>query len=151
MNQDFNCFIKFPRDPYGRYVRFKVDLVETPDADDITGIFTVTDITEQILSERILHRLTVVGCDLVVDVDLFHDSYTVLNSGRREAGDVPEPSGCHSRQIDYMLKAQVVPRDKEQVAKMLESGYILEQLQKEESYSFHYSIIGEQGDILTKT
>ncbi|MFR3755542.1 MAG: hypothetical protein ACLTW9_30725 [Enterocloster sp.] len=26
-------------------------------------------------------RLTVVGCDLVVDVDLFHDSYTVLNSG----------------------------------------------------------------------
>ncbi len=34
---------------------------------------------------------------------------------------------------------------------MLESGYILEQLQKEESYSFHYSIIGEQGDILTKT
>ena len=33
---------------------------------------------------------------------------------------------------------------------MLESGYILEQLQKEESYSFHYSIIGEQGDILTK-
>ena len=149
VNQDFNCFIKFPRDPYGRYVRFKVDLVETPDADDITGIFTVTDITEQILSERILHRLTVVGCDLVVDVDLFHDSYTVLNSGR-EAGDVPEPSGCHSRQIDYMLKAQVVPRDKEQVAKMLESGYILEQLQKEESYSFHYSIIGEQGDILTK-
>lgn len=54
------------------------------------------------------------------------------------------------RQIDYMLKAQVVPRDKEQVAKCWNPGTSWNSLQKEESYSFHYSIIGEQGDILTK-
>ena len=149
VNQDVNCFIRLPRDSYGRYVRFKVDLLETPDTGDITGIFTVTDITEQVISERILHRMTVVGCDMVIDVDLFRDRYMLLNSGK-EAEDVPGPSGCHSRQVDYMLKVQVVPRDKEHAARMMEPGYILEQLKKEDSYSFHYSIIGEQGDILTK-
>ncbi len=31
-------------------------MIEAPDSGDITGILTVTDITEQTISDRILHR-----------------------------------------------------------------------------------------------
>ena len=37
-----NCLIK-----RGKYVQFQVDLVEAPDTGDLTGILTVTDITEE--------------------------------------------------------------------------------------------------------
>ena len=147
--QILECFIQLPSEPRGRFVQFKVNLVETPDTGDITGILTVTDITEQTLSDRILHRLSIATCDLVVDVDLPQDRYTVL-TGNDGAGDVPLPHGRHSEQIDYMLQHQVVAKDKERCTEMLEPEYMLARLEKDGAYSFPYSILGEKGDILTK-
>lgn len=144
-----NCFIQLPRERHGRYVKFKVSLVETPDTGDITGILTVTDITEQIISERILHRLSVASCDLVIDVDLLQDRYKIL-SGELAAEDNQETKGKHSDRMAYMLQKQVVPRDKTQVEKLMDPSYMLDRLEKQGSYAFHYSILGETGEILTK-
>ena len=47
------CFIKLPNQKAGKYVQFKVVLVETPDTRDITGILTVTDITETKIPKNI--------------------------------------------------------------------------------------------------
>ena len=44
----------------------------------------------------------------------------------------------------------IVPRDKEHVTKMLAGAYMMEHLKRENSYSFHYSITDEKGDVLTK-
>ncbi|WP_418703973.1 PAS domain-containing protein [Anaerotruncus massiliensis (ex Liu et al. 2021)] len=142
-------FVRLPKEKRGRYVRFKVNLVETPDTGDVTGILTVTDITEQTISERILRRLSVAGSDLVVDVDVPEDRYRVLN-GEMDAGDIPAQEGRHSDRIAYMLQKQVVPRDREQVKTLLDPDYIMERLQREDSYSFHYAIFGERGEVLTK-
>ena len=142
-------FVRLPKEKRGRYVRFKVNLVETPDTGDVTGILTVTDITEQTISERILRRLSVAGSDLVVDVDVPEDRYRVLN-GEMDAGDIPAQEGRHSDRIAYMLQKQVVPRDREQVKTLLDPDYIMERLQREDSYSFHYAILGERGEVLTK-
>ena len=54
-------------------------MVETPDTGDVTGILTVTDGTEQAISERILRQLSVTGHDFIVDVDLLRDRYTILS------------------------------------------------------------------------
>lgn len=143
------CFIKLPKETGGRYAEFKVNLVETPDTGDITGILTVTDITEQTISERILHHLSLASYDLVVDVDLIHDHYCVLNTDTAFA-DIPEKEGRHSDRVAYMLAEQVVPRDREQVARLLEPEYMYNRLRKDGTYSFPYSIVGEKGDILTK-
>ena len=143
------CFVQLPREEHGRYVQFKVNLVETPDTGDITGILTVTDITEQVLSERILRKLSVSNCDLVADVDLLRDRYQVI-SGEMAAEDVQQTVGRHSDRIAFMLEKQVVPRDQAQVEKLLNSDYILERLQREDTYAFHYSILGDQGEVYTK-
>ena len=142
-------FVKLPKERRGRYVRFKVNLVETPDTGDVTGILTVTDITEQTISERILRRLSLAGSDLVVDVDIPEDRYRVLN-GEMDAGDIPAREGRHSDRIAYMLQKQVVPRDCEQVETLLDPAYIMKRLRVEDSYSFHYAILGERGEVLTK-
>ncbi|MDC0700536.1 PAS domain-containing protein, partial [Blautia wexlerae] len=93
--QILKCFIKLPREPHGRYVQFKVNLVETPDTGDITGVLTVTDITEQTISDRILHQLSVTSYDYVIDLNLTEDSFTVLTCSRN-AQCTPPSHGCHS-------------------------------------------------------
>ena len=64
---ELDCFIRLPKDVRGRYVKFKVNLVEEPDTGDITGILTVYDITEQTIAERNLKKLSTSGYDLIAD------------------------------------------------------------------------------------
>lgn len=143
------CFIKLPQEAAGRYVQFKVNVVKAPDTGDITGILTVTDITEQVISDRILRRLSVVNCDLVVDVDLLRDHCTVL-SGKLEEKDISADEALHSDRISYMLREQVVPRDRERVARMMDPEYIRKRLEQDDSYSLSFSVAEEDGNVSAK-
>lgn len=144
-----NCFIKLPKEPVGRYVEFQVNLVAAPDTGDVTGVLTVNDITEQVISDRILHRLSSVSCDLVVDVDLLKDRSKVL-SGSLEEGDASERETRHSDRIAYMLQGQVLPGDRERVSQMMEPAYMMERLQQNGSYSLSYSVVEKGGSISSK-
>lgn len=144
-----NCYIRLPKERYGRYAQFKVNLVEAPDTGDITGILTVTDVTEQTVSNLILHQLSVTSYDLVVDVDLIKDHYMIL-TGKNDDGDIRGQEGSHSQRVERMLKEQAIPRDKERTGKMLDAEYIRDRLKKEGAYSFSYSIMNDKGEILTK-
>ena len=48
-----SCYVILPESKEGRYVQFKVNLLETPDTGDITGVLTVTDITKQVIRDEI--------------------------------------------------------------------------------------------------
>lgn len=142
------CFVKLPGDAHGRHVRFKANLVKAPDG-DVTGILTVTDVTEKTISERILQTLSVAGYDVVADVDLLRDRYTVL-SGEAFARVAQGRTSRHSAHVRDMLRTQVVPRDRELVARMFDPDYMLERLRESASYSFSFSVTGEKGSVLTK-
>lgn len=86
------CFIQLPKESKGRYVQIKMNMVATPDSADVTGILTVTDVTEQTVSDRILYQLSVSGNEFVVDVDLTQDSYTVISCSKND-GCLPPRSG----------------------------------------------------------
>ena len=146
---ELDCFVRLPKDVRGRYVKFKVNLVEEPDTGDITGILTVYDITEQTIADRNLQKLSTSGYDFIADVDLFHDSCTIL-SGELEEDDVSAKSGRHSDRMAYMMENQLVPKDRPRIMKMLEPAYMLERLKQEDPYSFSYSILGKEGEIQTK-
>lgn len=146
---EMDCFIRLPKDIRGRYVKFQINLVEDPDTGDITGILTVFDITEQIIANRNLQKLSTSGYDLIADVDLFHDSCHIL-SGGLEADDRSATSGRHSDRLAYMMEKQLVPKDRPRVMKMLEPSYMLDRLEREGDYSFSYSILGKEGEFLTK-
>lgn len=147
--QILKCFIKLPKEPHGRYVQFKVNLVETPDTGDITGVLTVTDITEQTISDRILHQLSVTSYDYVIDLNLTEDSFTVLTCSRN-APYVPPPCGCHSERVADMVQHAVAPKDRKRYAAALDPDEIRQRLQKENPYTISYCLITEKGDILTK-
>ncbi len=148
--QILKCFIKIPREEYGRYVQFTVNLVETPDTGDITGILTVTDITEQTISDRILHQLSVTSYDFVLDLNIFEDTYAIL--ARNKAADcIPKERGKHSERMEYMAEQVVVPKDREVYRNALELERLRKRLEEEGAYTFSFSLMNEHGDIRTKT
>ena len=147
--QILKCFIKLPNEKLGRYVKFQVNLLETPDTGDITGILTVTDITEQTISDRILHQLSVTSYDFVIDLNLDTDTYTLL-ACNKNVDCMPENSGSHRERIKYMYNEVVAPKNREAYKTALEPAEMCRRLEKEGSYTFVFSIINESGDVRTK-
>ncbi|MGI6070008.1 MAG: ATP-binding protein [Blautia sp.] len=143
------CFIKLPKESTGRYVLVKVNLVKAPDTGDVTGILTVTDVTEQTINDRILHQLTVSSYDFVLDLDLFHDQYMVLTGSNPTMAS--SRYGSHSVQVLRMLENVVVPKDRDAYARALDPEIMMRRLEEESSYTFSYSMIDEEGDIRTKS
>ncbi len=143
------CFIKLPKEPKGRYVQIKMNMVSTPDSGDVTGILTVSDVTEQTVSDRILYQLSVSGNEFVVDLDLTQDSYTMISCSKN-ACSLPPRSGCHTQWVTRMLSERVVPRDREAYQAGLDPKQMLARLPAENSYTFAFSIVDDNGDIRTK-
>ena len=143
------CFVQLPQESRGRYVQFKMNMVTTPDSGGVTGILTVTDITEQTISHRILHQTSVTSYDFIIDLNLFEDTYAVLIRNKN-ARCVPPQHGRHSEQMAKMLDTAIVPKDKQAYASALAPQEILRRLHEEGAYTFSFSILDEHGDIRTK-
>ena len=142
------CLIQMPEDSHGRYVLFKENLTEGPDTGDIIGILTITDVTEETMSERIFHQLSVATHDYVVDVDLLHDTYSLLTYKKGAAG-IPTPRGSHSKWVGYMAESVVLLNDRRQYAQALEADEIRRSIEGG-PYTFTYSI-AEKGSIRIKS
>lgn len=149
IEQIMECFVRLPKEPQGRYVQIQMNMVATPDSGDVTGILTVTDITERTITDRILHQLSATGYDLVVDVDLTQDRYTILSSNDK-GGWAPPRRGCHSTWTASMLETRIVPRDREAYRTALDPVTMSQRLQQSGPYTFAYSMIDAHGDIRTK-
>ncbi|MDY4668602.1 MAG: ATP-binding protein [Oliverpabstia sp.] len=141
------CYVNLPNNAEGRYVLFKVNLVETPDTGDITGILTVTDITEKTIQEKIIKVLSSLNYDLVVDVDLLHDRYEVVSGGDI---NIEDTQGRQSARVRRVVEELVIDTEKEYVKEMLDPVKMQERLKKKDSYSFRYSIKTGDDTILTK-
>ena len=149
LKHELECFVKLPTEEQGRYVRIVVKLVVSPDSGDLIGVLSVLDVTEQKISEQILNRLSHASYDFLADVDLRRDRYKVL-SFNHQASALPPSEGGYTAQAAYLFQSLVVPKDKEICARMLDLDYMRRRLEEEGSYSFHYSLTDENGEILTK-
>ena len=141
------CFIQLPNQKAGKYVQFKVALVETPDTGDVTGILTVTDITEQTIREKIFMKLSSNTYDLVANINLFSDTYEIVSGGD---DNISENRGRYSDRIRKVIEKTVTQSQKEYVEDMFEPVLMLERLKDKESYSFVYSVYNAKGEIRTK-
>lgn len=147
--QVMNCFIKLPKGEKGYYVNIRVHLVETPDTGDITGILTVTDITEQMISEIIQYQISITNYDFVMDLNIENDTYTALSSNKGR-GYGQDMHGCFSERVAYMLQNAVVPKDQSVYAAGLNVTEMRKRLEQEKSYTITFSMIDEFGDVRTK-
>lgn len=143
------CFIRLPQTK-GCYARFKVSLVEVPDTGDLTGVLTVTDITDQTIADRILHQLSLTSHDFIIDVDLLEDSFHVLSSSADSEWMLGRQRH-YSSQVVHLAETMVTPGDREHYKRALDAGDMRQRLQKEGSYTFTYGIADEKGDVRTKS
>ncbi len=143
------CFIKLPNQKTGKYVQFKVVLVEMPDTGDVTGILTVTDITEKMIRQKVFMQLSSINYDLVANVNLFTDTYEILSGGD---DNICEKSGSNSERLRKVMEKVVVysEREREYVESMLNPDRMLERLKEQKSYAFTYSVYDAKGMIRTK-
>lgn len=147
--QTLSCLIQLPGDKTGRYAKFNVHLLAEPDSGNITGILTVTDITEQVVSEQVLEKLSLAGYDYVIVLDLITEQYRVFASDER-SHYIPNPDGTHAERIKDMLKNYVLPKDKENYKTLLSPAYIEKRLKNESVYTFDFSVSDEDGSIHVK-
>ena len=144
-----SCFIQLPNQSVGKYVQFKVMLVETPDTGDVTGILAVTDITEKVIREKIFMQLSSAKYDLVVKVDLFSDCYEIVSGGD---DNIPEMQGKNTERIEKVVLQTMVQnqRERDRVREMLNPSKMLQRLKENPSYSFLYSVYNAKGELRTK-
>ena len=143
------CYMNLPREPRGRYVQIKMNMVKTPDTGDITGILTVQDITEDVIAERITKLLSVNRYDFVADVDFERNSYRVLTLSGENANQQIS-SRTYTEWIEEICGESVVLRDREQLREALCVQTISTNLRSQESYTVSYSVADGSGDIRTK-
>lgn len=141
------CYIQLPGKKAGKYVQFKVTLVETPDTGDVTGILTVTDITEKTIRERIFMQLSSATYDLVANINLLSDTYEIVSGGD---DTISEMKGLNSERTQKVISQTISESQQKYVADMLDSTAMLERLKDKDSYSFAYSVYDKNGEIRTK-
>ena len=143
------CFVQLPKESQGRYVEIKMNMVSTPDTGDVTGILTVTDITEKTISNLILHQLSKINYDFVADIDLGRDTYKIL-SQNEQTSLLNATHGCYSQWIEQLLESHVLPKDKERYERSLKPEYLKSRLQNEDSFTFTFSMRDPSGELRMK-
>ena len=149
LEQIFTCLTQFPGELVGRYVQYKVNLVEDPDSGDLTGILSVTDITEQKVANLVLRRLSDTGYDHILVLDIFSNRCTVF-SGTLHTDFMPPQNGNYVQWTEYLLENCILPKDRDTYRKHLNTDYIMEHLKENGAYSFDYSMVDEEENIKVK-
>lgn len=142
------CMVKLPNEETGRYARFFAQLLEDPDTGDITGNLSVTDMTEQIIRERIMLNLAYVGYDMVSEIDLNRDKQRIMRNW--QSGDFSGEERNYFEYLQRFIANYVCEEDREKTSKLLDKKYLVEKLEKSGSFSMNYSIKNENGEVRFK-
>lgn len=147
LNQEY--FIKFPQKERGCYTRLKINLMKAPDTGEVIGILTISDITERIIADRILHQLSYTNHDYIIDLDIPKDFYRML-SCNPNAHCIPDVQGSYSKQTVFRAENVIVPSDRHSYQNAMEPDEICRRLKERNVYTFTFSTIDENGDVYTK-
>ncbi len=146
---ELECFVQLPNESRGRYVHVNVILISSPETGDVMGFLSVLDTTERKISSELFLRLAKVSYDFIADVDLREDRYKMVSVNERSSS-IPFEEGSFIEEARASLYKEVLPKDLQLCQAFLDYGYITSRLQKEDSYSFHYSLTDEEGNVRTK-
>lgn len=119
-----------------------------PESGDVVAFFYTMDVTEQKLQEELLKRIAAHDYDSVTEVDILRDAYRMLffNGSRNR---IPY-TGEFQKEIRALAGRFMDESAREVYLKNLDYGYVREQLEQRESYSFVAEMKNEAGDAQVK-
>lgn len=147
--QKVECFVRLPGEDNGRYLKCVINMLEAPDNGDIIGVLSVVDLTSDRIREKISQHLAHAHYDFIAACDLSTDRYHLMYINNN-ATLLPPEEGHYSESYLTFSQQFTVPKDRKLYAEMLNPAYVKQRLSQEGSYSFHYSLRAEDGNIYTK-
>lgn len=141
---EYDCFALPPQMPSGCYVHVIEETTTIPGTGNLTGILSVWDVTNKHLVLQMQQRLVSDNYDFILGLDFEQNRYWNLcpAGGKFEQ---PQESGDCKGLLKKLVFDQAIPRDRDKCTRMLDPAYIKARLDKEPSYSFHYSVRSETG------
>lgn len=120
-----------------------------PETNDVIGFFYTMDITEQKLKELLLHRISEMDYDIIIDVNIPRDTYWLVSINENETNTIPI-RGNFQKEIHLLAEKFMESDFKKEYLHKLQYEYIEEQLAKQEAYTFSVEMKDEHGAIQVK-
>ena len=120
-----------------------------PETGDIIIFFYTFDITEQKLQEMLLSKITQLGYDIIIEIDLQQGTHRLVSfqSGRT---DIISPKGEFQNEIRAIAEEYMDQASKQEYLQKLDFDYMKKHLEKEDSYTFVVEMKGEDGSMRVK-
>ena len=120
-----------------------------PETGDVIMFFYTFDVTEQKMKEQLLARIAELDYDSIVDIDLVHDRYHRLASGRMHVNALPK-EGRFQQDIHLLAERYMEGKNASLYVESLDYGYMRMQLAEKDSYSFVIEVKDSDGNVQLK-
>ena len=122
----------------GYYTQFKVKFALLPGSDENISIFTVTDVTKQVINEKILQNLPCMGLEDVMIVDLQRNKVLVMVEDSYAVTEGQEVD--FNEKVNHYATTMLTEENGKLFLRMLNLEYLKKKLLTEPYYSFTYSL-----------
>lgn len=120
-----------------------------PENGDIIVFLYTFDVTEQKLQEELLKRIAVLDYDLIIDVDMIHDTHRLVAFNPGQV-NMMLGEGKFQEEIRTIAEKFMDEESSRKYLRKLNYDYIREQLETQEYYTFMVEMRDEQGTLFIK-
>lgn len=122
---------------------------QNPETGDVIAFFYTFDVTEQRLQEYLLTKIAELDYDVIADIDIMRDTYRLVSVDEKHKNRMPL-QGSFRAEINALAARFMDDRNKEQYLGKLDYGYMQEQLEEKDMYSFIAEMKDGNGGVQVK-
>lgn len=115
-----------------------------PETNDVIVFFYTFDITEQKLQELLLHRISEMDYDIIIDVNMPRDVYHLVALDDGKKNTIPY-QGEYQKEIHKLARRFMDEAAQEEYLGKLSYDYMEQQLSKQDAYTFSIEMKDENG------
>ncbi|MBS7009365.1 response regulator [Anaerostipes sp.] len=120
-----------------------------PETGDIIVFFYTYDETEQKMQKKLLNKITDLDFDMIVDIDIVHDTHRLFTLNQKVRNTVPI-QGEFQKEIHKMAEQFMEEEARKTYLENLNYEYMIRKLSEQDSYSFLVEMKDLEGNLQVK-
>ncbi|RGU95764.1 response regulator [Clostridium sp. AF15-17LB] len=120
-----------------------------PASGDVIAFLYTLDVTEQRLQEQLLGKVTELDYERITEVNIRRDTYRVVSFKPKEEDIVPVQGGFHTA-VRLVAERYMEAEARQEYLTKLDTAYIEQALDRQDSYSFTVGMMETQGELQIK-